>query len=640
MCGIAGILGRISVDAADQAIAAMISAQHHRGPDDHGFVAHAVGSATLALGNCRLAIQDLSVLGHQPMENPDTGDLLVYNGEIYNAPELRRQLTKEGFRFRGHSDTEVLLRAYQHWGADCLTRFQGMFAFALFDNARKKLFAARDHLGIKPFYFTRHNGVFVFASEIRALLTSRLVDDDIDRRALSGFLAFGSVQEPLTILRNTFALPPASWMEVDLDGNTTPHRQYWSIPAPATGTANMNDLAAEGRAIFDASVKRHLLSDVPVCVFLSSGLDSTAVLGVANKVSDSRAIAFTVSFPDEPRFDEAAIAHANAKRFGVEYRECPVDSSTALRWMSDALRTLDQPTMDGVNTYMVSRVVREGGFSVALSGQGGDELFGGYDSFHRLPGLLSVFRKASFLPPSLRRSAALLAGLPMSASSRDKLRDVAGSMVDIAPFYFQIRRLVSNECLSQLGLAASEVGLTADYQVPELRTSDFVFPSDVPASVSRLESAFYLRNTLLRDGDVFGMANSLEIRVPFLDREFVEWAFRLPGKFLAADNGARKPMLRAMIGDLYSREQLAQPKRGFTPPFGRWLSGPLRTFMNDHLNTLKSTGLVHPRGVDAIRDMFLAQPDSPMWSRVWGLISLSSWYQQHRNRVEPVEAHA
>ena len=635
MCGIAALLGKHKPECAAAMVRTMNDSQAHRGPNDQGAVVLQVGDGIVGLGNRRLAILDLSPLGHQPMHNSDTGDVLVYNGEIYNSPDLRRELRQAGFSFRSHGDTEVLLRAYQHWGVDCLRRLRGMFAFALWDARRSRLVIARDHLGIKPLYYAAREGEwFVCASEVRAVMSSGLVPTVASQRALAGYLAYGAVQEPLTLFEGVFTLPRGTWKEFDSLGRATAQGTYWQFP-PLDGQrkSRPEEVAEEGRALLQQAVRRHLLSDVRVGIFLSSGLDSTAVLGIARQVQGAteHLHAFTVSFSDEPVYDEAAIARVTAARFGVQYHEYPVEQSTALAWMRDALAAMDQPSMDGFNTYMVARAVHEQGISVALSGMGGDELFAGYNSFRRVPRIHRALSWMTSLPPGWRAALARNLALPMNSVVRSKAADIATAGPDFLAIYFHTRRLLSDQSLARLGLEPSELDLSPSYQVPELNCDGWVAPSDPVASVARLESAFYLENVLLRDSDVFGMASSLEIRVPLLDLDVVDWAFRLPSDVLLPTGAPSKHVLRTMCNGLYTRSQLEQGKRGFMPPIGLWLQGPLRETMEESLRSLKDSGLIDPGGITPITQTFLREPRSPAWSRVWAMVTLGHWFEQHKS---------
>ena len=627
MCGIAAILGVLQTERVQSSMIAMLHAQAHRGPDDQGSLVTSFRSYVLGLGNCRLAIQDTSSLGHQPMRNDDTGDLLVYNGEIYNAPDLRHVLELSGYGFRSHSDTEVLLRAYQHWGTKCLSHLRGMFAFALWDSRRERLIVARDHIGIKPLYYTSGKGFFACASEVVALVQGGLAKWDVDHRALAGYMAYGSVQEPLTICENVYSLPRGSWREIDFSGQVVAKGRYWNFPAIASSHRNgqEQDLVEEGRTILNTAVHRHLLSDVPVGVFLSAGLDSTAILGLSSQQSTGPIHAFTVTFPDHPAYSEGKLAALSAARFGACFHNCPISDATALRWIDQALQHMDQPSLDGFNTYIVARAVRERGIVVALSGLGGDEIFGGYNLFRRVPWAYSMMSFFGQLPTGVRRGAIGLATLLSADVVRQKAIDIVTSDVGLIGMYFHHRRLTSNRGLRLLGFDFKDLDLSEDYQVPELRYEDSYVAADHVSSVGRLDASFYMQNTLLRDGDVFGMANSLEIRVPFLDRDLMEWAFRLPAEVLLPRNAPSKYLLRKMCAELYSSSQRRRRKRGFTLPIAAWMQGPLSNFVNDSLNYLSNSGLLEKQGIQHLWASFKNDPDSPAWSRVWALVSLSNW---------------
>jgi asparagine synthase (glutamine-hydrolysing) len=642
MCGIAAILGGIPADRVELSLRAMLDAQAHRGPDDAGWVVISAGQSVLGLGNRRLAIQDVSPLGHQPMRNEDTGDLLVYNGEIYNAPQLKASLNSEGYRFRGHSDTEILLRAYEHWGIDCLDRLRGMFAFAIWDARRSRLVIARDHLGIKPLYYSCNDHYFACASEVRALLQSGLVSSEIDRRALAGYLAYGGVQEPFTICENVFSLPRGSWKELDSSGKVLAEGKYWQFPSVqhSIGKRSLPDLVEEGRSLLQQSVRRHLLSDVRLGIFLSSGLDSTAILGLSGGQNRLQPLdAFTISFPDRSQADERAVASATAARFGASFHECPVSDSTTLSWIGDALECMDQPSMDGFNTYIVARAIHERGIVVALSGLGGDEVFGGYNLFRRVPRTYDMMSWLNLLPLSMRITAARLATVFTSRVARQKAKEIVTADPGLIGMYFHYRRLVSDLGLNMFGLDAKSLGLSEDFQIRGLRYEDCYVPADHVVSVGRLDAAFYLQNILLRDSDVFGMANSLEIRVPFLDRDLVEWAFRLPGDVLLPRRAPLKYLLRKICADLYTKSQAHQPKRGFVLPFGAWLVGPLREIMQENLRFLGGSGLLDPAGIENVRRLFLDEPAGPAWSRVWALVTLGQWLKTRTGSAR-VAAHA
>jgi asparagine synthase (glutamine-hydrolysing) len=631
MCGLAGIVGSYPSDVADNAIKAMTQAQHHRGPDDGGTEVLESGAGSVALGARRLAIIDLTAAGHQPMRDELTGNVLAYNGEIYNFLELKSELAAKGHTFSGRGDTEVLLIGYREWGIGVLDRLRGMFGFALWDAQKRCLIVARDHLGIKPLYYSFTNDGFVCASELKALLAGGLVDASLDRRALAGFFAYGSVQEPLTICEQVKALPAGSWLEIDAHGKQIGGSRYWDFPAIDHSPGSEAELVAEGRHLLERSVERHLLSDVPLGVFLSSGIDSTAVAGLARQMSDHDVHAFTVSFPGAGDLDEAPIAEATAKRLDLVFHDIAVDSSTCVSWAEAGLASMDQPAMDGLNAYIVSRAVREAGLTVALSGQGGDEVFGGYQSFELVPKFDRLAAMSRFMPRALRGSLARAVTQHRGYASWSKAQDVA-SMSDLPDMYLMLRRGLADRDMRSLGLDAQRMDLTTNFLSAPSRDTIRV-DGDSVASVGRLETTYYLGNTLLRDGDVYGMANSLEIRVPFLDRDVVDWAFKLPGDVLLPKDGKPKHLLRRMCADVLGPDQLDRPKRGFGLPIASWMEGPLRDLKNESLAAVIDSGLVDETGVRAIERHYGGDNYRSSWTRVWTLVALGQWLQQTKTLI-------
>jgi asparagine synthase (glutamine-hydrolysing) len=627
MCGIAAVIGKMSREAVTEAVDNMLAAQLHRGPDDCGLWVQAADEFTVGLGNRRLAIVDLSPLGHQPMVNPDTGDAIAYNGETYNAAELRTDLEASGIRFRSRSDTEVVLRAYERWGTDCFDRLRGMFALAIWDHRKRRLVLARDPVGVKPLYFAEISTGLAVASEVGALLTGGLVTECVDRRALAGYLAYGAVQEPLTINEGVRSLPAGSWLTVSPNGRQEILRRYWTFPRAAAeraGPSAVGELAEECRALLARAVRRHLMSDVPLGVFLSSGVDSTVVAGLATEASN-KVHSFTVVLPEAGLLDEGPLAHQTARHLGTEHHEVPITLADAARWTLDGLVKMDQPSMDGLNTYIVSRAVREAGMVVALTGQGGDELFGGYQSFRHVRSWYERLRLVRPLPPAVRSLLSSALAVNRSPTAREKARGIARAGPDLPSLYFLFRRLLSDRDMAFLGFDSTAMDLTPTFHDRASEPRSYVVAGQPAATVARLETVFYLGNTLLRDGDVFGMANSLEIRPPFLDRDVLDWVFGLPDAFIVPRSAPTKFILRQACGDLLREELLKQPKRGFSLPYAVWMQGPLRETREESLDRLRNSGLVDPAGVDRINSAFLALPASAAWSRAWALMSLGYW---------------
>ncbi|MDQ3986885.1 MAG: asparagine synthase C-terminal domain-containing protein, partial [Actinomycetota bacterium] len=389
----------------------------------------------------------------------------------------------------------------------------------------------------------------------------------------------------------------------------------------------------EGRELLTIAIGRHLRSDVPLGVFLSSGLDSTAIAGFAQTAASGEIHAFTVSFPDDPSFDEIAVARKAADRVGTAHHEIPVDHGTALAWAEDGLYAMDQPALDGLNTYVVSRAARTAGLTVAVSGLGGDEMFAGYSSFREVPRWRGLARMTSPIPSPLRAVIASVAAAKRGPTAQSKARDIARSSGSLTHLYLHYRRALSNGSLRTLGLIPKEIGLDDSYLPPGAGVDGCEVADDPVATIGRLESAFYLRNTLLRDSDVFGMANSLEIRVPFLDRAAVEWAGSLLGEAVLPEGKPLKHLLRLIASDFYSEEQQAQPKKGFVLPLANWIEGPLKEFVHDGTAALKSAGVVEPGAVDDIKKNLENRPHSSAWSRLWTLAALGHWLGNAKSRA-------
>lgn len=633
MCGIAGLIAEKPSSEVLEVVERALQLQEHRGPDDHGVHAETTSRGSIALGTRRLAIIDTSPLGHQPMVNPQTGDVLAYNGEIYNFRGLRTHLESKGFVFRSDCDSEVLLRGFEHWGGDVITKLEGMFAFAIWSPRCEKLFLGRDPLGIKPLYYTGGgNGLFGFSSETMALTRSGISQSQIDNGSVAGYLAYGSIPEPSTIFERIKALPPGSWMEVDTRSRTTRCESYWDFPEISE---SHTDPLEVDEALVRTAVNRHLQSDVPLGVFLSSGLDSSIVLGFAEAAGDGTVRAFTVRFPDDLEFDESSVASNVARKAGIKHELVDINHHTALAWAQESLAAMDQPAADGLNTFIVSKAARGNGLTVALSGLGGDEIFGGYKSFEEVPRFHSLLKgRLNPLPAGVRRMLARIAARGKSVVAQEKARDLASSRADLVDLYLAFRRNFSDGPLKSLGLDHAALGLRPTFMADDQDLRASVVQNDDIATISRLESRFYLRNTLLRDSDVFGMANSLEIRVPFLDTPLIENIMSLPGTSLLPNGSADKYRLRKLGRDFLVPEQMDQPKRGFVLPLGNWMQGPMRGLVASSLEALSTIELLDGRALSRITDSLGRSSDAGSSFRLWSLVALGHWIGRN-NSTEP-----
>ncbi len=589
MCGIAGIIG-VRRELAEPALARMRRAINHRGPDDRDTVfldragAGRPGSHPVGFAHTRLAIIDTSPAGRQPMRD-ESGSWITFNGEIYNYKEVGEELRAAGRPCHGKTDTEVILRGYAAWGPDSVRRLRGMFAWALADPAEGTVWLCRDRLGIKPLYVTRpSSGGLLFASEVRALLAAgpELVPPRVSAAAIESFLAQGMVCGHESVVEGIRALPEGSSLVVDWDGRERVQRRYWHLPfdrGPAVWMRR-DEAVAKLAATIRGAVGCHLISDVPLGLFLSGGVDSGAVATVATEVRDHTAVQTLAMGLDEPAFDESADAAQVAASLRTEHRAVQLTGDEMLRDISEVFDAMDQPTVDGFNTYFVSRAARRAGLTVALSGLGGDELFGGYGTFRDVPRAMAMGRWAQQLmggrsvepgrldPRSIR--------LPIGGRGGLKLAEMLTRTPSVESAYLLRRELFLSterralhalpaECNEESGLSESEMA-----DLASLATK-----ADLANTISALELSHYLRYMLLRDADVFSMAVGLEVRVPLLDHVFVETAVPLPGRWKRND-GRAKPLLLDAVGPRLPDWVGRQRKRGFTFPWRAWLTGPLR----------------------------------------------------------------
>jgi asparagine synthase (glutamine-hydrolysing) len=601
MCGIAGILSTaMRTPELEAPLRSMQAALRHRGPDDQGiFLAKSkeqgAGSVTCGFVHTRLAIIDLSPAGHQPMATPDGRFTIVFNGEIYNFRELRQQLVADGASFQSHSDTEVILRLYERHSEDCVERLRGMFAFAIWDEREKTCFLARDPLGIKPLYFAQFAGCLIFASELRALLASGLVAKQLDPASVFGFFQTGSVPEPGTLIRGVRLLPAGSSL-LWTNGETTP-RSHWRIDFAGRAGAGANGTPQVREALLD-SVRRHFVSDVPVGVFLSGGIDSTAIVALSRVVGQADLRTLSISFK-EPEFNEGDVARQTAAHFKTRQADCRLEASAGKKLFEEFLQNLDQPSIDGFNTFTVSRFAREQGIKVVLSGLGGDELFGGYPTFQKVPRMVNWSRRLGVLPPV--RS---LAGSLLQKSGRPQWRRLGGFLHQrptMGAAYRTFRGVFAEHEARMLAAKFAQVSLESVSE-PPLDLPEQPTPED---EVSAMELELYMRNQLLRDGDVMSMASGLELRVPFVDQALVESvagvpaSLRLrPGKRMLLD---AVPEVPAWVSE--------RPKRGFQFPFQQWIEGDWREVF---------AAVVTRSGCRA-----------QTWYQQWALFVFANWCQRH-----------
>ena len=644
MCGIAGIIGQLD-EPNRAALQRMSDAMIHRGPDASGTwvsAPDARGWGAL-LGHRRLSILDLSPTGVQPMVDPVTGHVVVFNGEIYNFGDLRRRLVAEGQEFQSTGDTAIMLRALGLHGPAAVGWLRGMFAFACWDPKQRRLLLARDPLGIKPLYLARSadpdaGWSVAFASELRALLASGLLGTPrLDPQAVASGVWNGFVVGPGTAVKGVDLLWPGRLLELDGAGKEVRQEDFWRIPDCAPDPAMDEDGLA---AILEEGLRLHLASDVPLAVFLSGGVDLSVMANLAQRAAQRPIHTFTLAF-EEREFDEGPIARRIAAAIGTQHHEVVLTEGRFVENLEAALDSLDQPTFDGLNAYYMSRAIRSAGFTVALSGTGGDELFGGYTSYRDLPVLQRWSRFAAWVPRGLQVAAATLATWPLRRSGGAvppqtrwaKLPEMVRHGDDLLALYQLAYALFLPGFQREL-LAPGFAEALADGLPPAMRRRVIAETgARTPLSaISVMEQRLFLGERLLRDNDVASMASSLEQRVPLVDQVLHESVDRLPDQARYRPLG-RKAMLRRIGLRGLDPALFERPKSGFVLPFNRWIRRGLKDAMDQ---TLRDPQAIAPAGLDpaAVERLWRAFLDGApgmYWSRVWSVYVFVRWC--HRNRV-------
>jgi asparagine synthase (glutamine-hydrolysing) len=655
MCGICGVWGKDDRDA----VPVMVAAMHHRGPDDSG----TYFDESVSLGMTRLAILDTSMRGHQPVFSDDRQVVLIYNGELYNFREERQLLEARGHTFRSTSDTEVVLRMYEQYGVDFVKRMRGMFALAVYDKrpgpGRERLMLARDQMGIKPLLYAHVNGTLIFASEIKPLLASGLIATEIDPIALRLVLTYGSVYQPRTILKGVRMLLPAHRLIVE-QGRERVER-YWSLGLDRRAGMRQRpyeSLVDEMAEVLEDSVRLQMVSDVPLGAFLSGGVDSSLLVALmARQVGETRVKTFSVGFEDEGQaIDETGDAERTARFIGTDHTRVVVTGNDVRNRITHIATALDQPSVDGVNSYFISLAARRA-VTVAISGTGGDELFAGYPWFAQMVASENGFKGQPWkaLARTMLAPAVRLAAFDSLAGGRvrgrlEQLRYSTDFRTRYAGTYNIFGGPGAVEVLAASLRGEAQAGRSAYY---DLEAADELEDASCVDRVTGACLRGYTLNQLLRDIDAVSMSQSLEVRVPYLDPIVADAALSLPQQAKLADvselpkrpevstyreTGAKRILLD--IGKrLLPRDFDLQPKRGFSMPFESWLKGPLREVMLDMLSpqAVKRRGLLDETAVTSVKNKFLLGTGS--WSQPWLLMMIELWCREVLDRSWNQDAH-
>lgn len=633
MCGVAGIVGP-PTDGVVTAVESMLTAMLHRGPDQGGVWASPDQRAVL--GHRRLSIIDLSEAGRQPMIDERSGAVMVYNGECYNYLELRRELESLGRKFRSQSDSEVVLGAYAEWGDAAFARLRGMFAIAIWNPGAATLTLVRDRVGIKPLYWMAHGSAIAFASEVRALLGLPGFAPRLDPAGVRSYLWHGFVFGPGTLVAGVRALEAGTLLKVAADGRVLERRRY----APERAhVARLDTRQAEAQlaAELDATVQAHMVADVPLGIFLSGGVDSSVISAVAQRNSSRPVVTFNIRF-EEARYDESPYAREVARRLGTDHREILLTERMFDEHLDAAIGCVDQPTFDALNTFFVSRAVRDAGLTVALAGTGGDELFGGYASFVDLPRVRPLARALGLLPQRAldgigRTTARLLMGPGSEVRPQTrwgKFADVLATRGDLVALYQTSYAIFSREMQRTLLLSPTQAEPWGLAPARHAELAERIAGLGSLEAIAELELASFVGERLLRDTDFASMAVSLEVRVPLLDHGFIDAARALPeaARFQPL---RRKDALKRIVAKQLPPELFDRPKAGFELPLGQWcrsrLAGRLEQNFQD-INLAHAIGL-NAETVGRLWRAFRGGDASVYWSRIWGLYVLMNWCRRH-----------
>ena len=618
MCGIAGIGFFTDHDKAEASVRSMTQAIQHRGPDASGLWMH----ESCMLGHRRLSIIDTSEAGNQPFHSADGNISLVFNGEIYNYLELRDELKKR-HTFKTSSDTEVIIAAYQEWGIQAVQHFIGMFGFALWDESKQALFIVRDRLGVKPVYYCESPNGFAFASEIRALLDGDVAPRKLNRSAIGEYLCYQTVHAPNTIVEGVNMLMPGHWIELRATGMRI--ESYWDAAHSGSPVHydKREDALADIANTLRSSVDLRMRADVPFGAFLSGGIDSSAVVALMSEVSTHPVSTFAITFK-EKEFDEREHSRKIAQMYGTDHHEIELSADHFLKMIPEALSAMDHPSGDGPNTYVVSKATRAAGIKMALSGLGGDELFAGYDVFKRIKNI-GAKPWLNLVPRWMRSVGGSAFHRMKPGPAGEKIRELlALQRIDAASAYGLTRKLLPND------LAHSILGSTAlnldNYQ--SIIHSAFSANHPTLSCISLAEMTTYMQNILLRDADQMSMAHALEIRVPFLDHRLIERVLRIPDHWKYPNTP--KQLLTDALGDRIPDSIIHRPKMGFTFPWNQWMRGELKSFCEEQLHHLKRCDAIQHEVILELWQRFLEGDKSITWSRIWPMVVLGHWMNQHR----------
>tara|TARA_B110000027_G_scaffold132486_1_gene158727 strand:- start:2983 stop:4866 length:1884 start_codon:yes stop_codon:yes gene_type:complete len=617
MCGINGIYNHKSLKDVENKVKLMNSLTKHRGPDYSNIYL----DSSVCIGHNRLSIIDLDSKSNQPFISADENLVLSYNGEIYNFLELKKELSKS-YDFKTKSDTEVIIAAYSLWGIEMVYKFNGMFSFALWDKSKEELFLCRDRFGIKPLYYMEVNQSIIFSSSIKALKSFSHEELNIKEDDLLDFLQYGTVHQPNTILDKVKSVPRGSFL---MAGNQeTKIFEYWNLFESNNSNKIISEPLKTVNKLLLESVEKRLISDVPYGIFLSGGIDSSILVAAASKVSTQKVNTFSIVFK-EKGFDERKFSRQIASKYKTNHLELELNPEEILQQIEEPFKFMDHPSVDGINTFFISKQVHNQGFKMALSGAGSDELFAGYPVFKEVFELENKKWLYSF-PPQLRNIFGKLLQLRNKSLKSHKIAEILNLKLLELPYFYPIfRKIFANNTIYKLCdiKNISTENYPFNWAFNNLDTNNIGANYSLISKISALEIETYLQNVLLRDADQMGMANSLEIRVPFLDHNLVEYVLSLPNE-LKYPIYPKKLLIDSTKGWIPD-EIIHRKKMGFVLPWEKWMKNELSSFCEESLLNLEDYTIFNMSQVNLLWKDFVKGNPYINWLQIWSLVVLGKW---------------
>lgn len=615
MCGIVGIWNKNNESVSPWLLTIMRDTMFSRGPDDSGVWI----KGNIGFAHRRLSILDLSQLGHQPMIDEETGTVIIHNGEVYNFSEIKTELQSYGFSFKSKTDTEVILKSYKKWGVACLKKFNGMFSFAIWDPIKRAIFIARDRIGIKPLFYYSNDNVFIFASRLSPLMRNKAIPKDINEEALGYYLDAGFIPAPLTILKGLRKLEPGHFLWVEK--NSVSNKSYWSLDKieidNSLESSNENALTEKLETLLIDSVKKRLISDVPLGAFLSGGIDSSLIVALMNKCSSTTPMTFTIGF-DEKQYNESLYAKQIASYLKTDHHDKIMTSNDLLSLFDDNAKYYDEPLADcsSLPTMMLSRFAKEK-VSVCLSGDGGDEQFAGYHSYF-VPYYLRHLFKLNF-------KARTIMGVALSKTGVHKLALLGDCLAkkNLLDCFTFTHRLIQKD-IRQSIFRGGDIEDLFSKRISQYSNLDEI------SQFARTDLNYYLPDDILQKVDVASMSCGLEVRVPLLDYRIVEFSQKLPLKF-KLKGMKTKYLLKKVLSKHIPQKLIDRPKRGFVAPINKWFRSSLKDMVQDELspNQLRKFGYLNLESVNNLVNQHLTNKKDNS-KIIWGLLSLLKWNNNFR----------